>query len=254
MSLPDARVLFISDDAARCSAFRSALMKQDSRCWFSFVASFAAARHALATVTPDVIVLEEGVLHPGAAAVVAPRNPPLADAVTLLAGYAPVIVLGVNEPPPALATLIAAGAAEFVSSVDADLPKAVASVELRLQSIRRSAPVIAEALPRLAPAEPPTETFGEMLRHELNNPLTGILGNAELLLAETRRSRGASISDAGAKRLETIAALAVRMRETVRRLSQACEPEQEREADQPPSCLSSDLPSHSPLILAPRRT
>jgi len=26
--------------------------------------------------------------------------------------------------------------------------------------------------------------FGEVLRHELNNPLTGILGNAELLLVE----------------------------------------------------------------------
>jgi hypothetical protein len=31
------------------------------------------------------------------------------------------------------------------------------------------------------------EAFGEVFRHELNNPLTGILGNAELLLAEVRR-------------------------------------------------------------------
>ncbi len=27
-----------------------------------------------------------------------------------------------------------------------------------------------------------TRDFGEVLRHELNNPLTGILGNAEMLL------------------------------------------------------------------------
>lgn len=29
--------------------------------------------------------------------------------------------------------------------------------------------------------------FGEGLQHELNNPLTGILGNAELLLSDQRR-------------------------------------------------------------------
>jgi signal transduction histidine kinase len=33
------------------------------------------------------------------------------------------------------------------------------------------------------------ESFAELLRHELNNPLTGILGNAQLLLAEMRRQK-----------------------------------------------------------------
>ncbi len=64
--------------------------------------------------------------------------------------------------------------------------------------------------------------FGEVLRHELNNPLTGILGNAELLLLEMRRKNGELPPQAQA-RLETIAALAVRMRETVRRLSEEWE-------------------------------
>ena len=41
---------------------------------------------------------------------------------------------------------------------------------------------LGEALDGLA------EDFGEVLRHELNNPLTGILGNAELLLSEIRRN------------------------------------------------------------------
>jgi signal transduction histidine kinase len=58
--------------------------------------------------------------------------------------------------------------------------------------------------------------FGEILRHEVNNPLTGILGNTELLLA--RRDR---LPPAAVERLETIAELAVRLRETVRRLSNA---------------------------------
>lgn len=75
---------------------------------------------------------------------------------------------------------------------------------------------------------PDLENFGELLRHELNNPLTGILGNAELLLAEARKHQGGPFSEVGLKRLETIATLAVRMRETVRRLSQACESRSEQ--------------------------
>ena len=61
--------------------------------------------------------------------------------------------------------------------------------------------------------------FGAVLRHELNNPLTGILGNAELLLVELRH-KNVELPEQAQSRLETIAELAVRMRETVRRLSE----------------------------------
>jgi len=67
------------------------------------------------------------------------------------------------------------------------------------------------------------EDFGEVLRHELNNPLTGILGNAELLLSEIRRKSDGCLPQGAPQRLETIAALAVRLRESVRRLSQEWE-------------------------------
>ncbi len=63
------------------------------------------------------------------------------------------------------------------------------------------------------------EDFGEVLRHELNNPLTGILGNAELLLSEIRRKGDGRLPQDAPQRLETIATLAVRLRESVRRLS-----------------------------------
>jgi signal transduction histidine kinase len=76
---------------------------------------------------------------------------------------------------------------------------------------------LGEALDGLA------EDFGEVLRHELNNPLTGILGNAELLLSEIRRNDEGRLPAGGLQRLETIAALAVRLRETIRRLSQEWE-------------------------------
>jgi His Kinase A (phospho-acceptor) domain len=77
---------------------------------------------------------------------------------------------------------------------------------------------------RTAEPEAPAEErdFGEVLRHELNNPLTGILGNAELLLVEFRRA-ALELPPKAKLRLETIAALAVRMRETVRQLSEEWE-------------------------------
>jgi len=74
--------------------------------------------------------------------------------------------------------------------------------------------------------------FGEVLRHELNNPLTGILGNAELLLVESRR-KNVELPPQTQVRLETIAALAVRMRETVRRLSEEWEAQAVQAASEP---------------------
>jgi nitrogen-specific signal transduction histidine kinase len=56
-------------------------------------------------------------------------------------------------------------------------------------------------------------------RYVLNNPLTGILGNAELLLAEIARKKDGKLPYGGLERVETIAALAMRMRETLRQLS-----------------------------------
>jgi signal transduction histidine kinase len=66
------------------------------------------------------------------------------------------------------------------------------------------------------PKDELTGDFGEILRHEVNNPLTGILGNTELLLA-----RRDGLPPGAIERLQTIAELAVRLRETVRRLSNA---------------------------------
>jgi len=71
----------------------------------------------------------------------------------------------------------------------------------------------------------------------LNNPLTGILGNAELLLVDVKR-KNLELPASAVRRLEIIVALAVRMRETVRRLSDewsACEDEALRELQSHPS-------------------
>ena len=58
--------------------------------------------------------------------------------------------------------------------------------------------------------------LGEVFRHEINNPLTGILGNAELLLSQLRDK----LPPLSVQRLETVVDLAVRLREKVRRLAE----------------------------------
>jgi two-component system NtrC family sensor kinase len=58
------------------------------------------------------------------------------------------------------------------------------------------------------------------IRHEINNPLTGVLGQAQLLLREdlTERSR---------KRVQTIEDLAIRLRDIVAQLREVQRPSSE---------------------------
>ena len=49
------------------------------------------------------------------------------------------------------------------------------------------------------------------VRHEINNPLTGVIGQAQLLLRE-------ELSETARRRVETIEQLAVRIRDTVAQL------------------------------------
>ncbi len=118
--------------------------------------------------------------------------------------------------------MIDAGAADYVMRDGGCLPSALGLIQSRLRQARR----MAMADSAREPFEGAEEDFGEVLRHELNNPLTGILGNAELLLAEVLRKKDGRLPQGGEQRLETIAALAVRLRETVRRLSQEWEARQ----------------------------
>ena len=223
MPILEPTVLLISHDTSVCSAVRAALENSAPSCHVTSVASFAVARRTVADLAPDLIVLQESSLRP-AASEQNSRPSPLVDVVAALAGFAPVVILGKEEPPEGLAALIAAGNADFIQAGESHLSAAAACVEKRLHGARRMADEFSQTVrPLLSPDLAQQETFGELLRHELNNPLTGILGNAELLLAETRRQDRPQLSAPGVKRLETIAALAVRMRETVRRLSQAFE-------------------------------
>jgi signal transduction histidine kinase len=143
--------------------------------------------------------------------------PSLDAVVAPLAIHAPVVVLGPEKRRAELSGLIDAGAADFVARKANCFAEARGLIQRRLRLAQQAPGYAAETF------EATDGDFGEVLRHELNNPLTGILGNAELLLVEIHRTSDGRIPHGAEQRLETIAGLAVRMRETVRRLSQEWE-------------------------------
>ena len=228
MAIEEQTILLVSDDAELCAAARRKLKARAGRLRVAAVSSIAAARSILVETTPAVILLEEASVEPEPEG---PRGrmPRLDAVVSSLAIYAPVVVIGPAERQEEMAALVAAGAADYVARDAGCLEAAVALVEKRLRQaslMTRSAARFAESERQNAKGSG-AEDFGEVLRHELNNPLTGILGNAELLLAETRRKSDGRMPQGGQQRLETIAALAVRLRETVRRLSDKWEARRE---------------------------
>jgi len=214
-----ATILLVSENADLRSRTREELETRCEGLHVTVVSSLDAAWSVVEDASPDVIVLEE---PSGAVDSEGQRGcaPALTSAVSSLATYAPVVVIGSPERRGELSALVSAGAADYVERCEGCLPVALEHIERRLEHTLSFGHQVQAALP------PGSDDFGEALRHELNNPLTGILGNAELLLAEIRRKNDGRLPNGGQQRVETIAALAVRLRETVRRLSQEWESRQ----------------------------
>ncbi len=197
------------------------LMAADGNYQLPLATSVAQARRRFARATPTVVLLDETAVGPAERAPAALRSP-LESASAALSEFAPVVVLAAPERQGELACPMAEGSVDFVARVGDFVPVAVGMLERRVRLAEQ-----AEAATVRAHAEPDAD-FGETLRHEVNNPLTGILGNAELLLAEARKRNGLQASPMALERLQTIAELAVRLRETIRRISNARESRQDQ--------------------------
>jgi signal transduction histidine kinase len=167
------------------------------------LAQAAEARRSLQDTDLSVILLDESAMEAAGSA-------SLESTVAVLTETAPIVVVAAAERQSELAFLITSGAADFVARSGHFVTIAAGMVERRIHLAGCAEQMLT---PYGLGFE---EDFGEILRHEVNNPLTGILGNAELLLA-----RRDGLPLAAIARLETIAELAVRLRETVRRLSSA---------------------------------
>jgi len=168
------------------------------------VGTVAQARKKIGRSAPAAVFLDESAIG------IAHQGETLESAVAILAEIAPLVVAATPEKQTGMAFLITSGAVDFVSRTNDFLPLVAGMLDRRVRMADRAAGMLQ------FPNDELTGDFGEILRHEVNNPLTGILGNTELLLA--RRDR---LPPAAVERLETIAGLAVRLRETVRRLSNA---------------------------------
>jgi len=140
----------------------------------------------------------------------------LAEPLARLASLAPVVLIASVERQREIAAIVAGGEVDFVARTGDYASLAVGFMERRLRAARNSA-FAPEAWGDFR------EDLGEILRHEINNPLTGILGNAELLLSHRDR-----LSHIDTQRLQTVVDLAVRLRETTRRLSNAWQASQRR--------------------------
>jgi signal transduction histidine kinase len=168
------------------------------------VGTVEQARKKMGRSAPAAIFLDESAID------IVRGGETLESAVALLTETASVVVAGAPEKQAGLAFLITSGAVDFVARTGEYLPVVAGMLDRRMRMAERATGTIQ------FPKDELSGDFGEILRHEVNNPLTGILGNTELLLA-----RRDGLPPAAVERLETIAGLAVRLRETVRRLSNA---------------------------------
>jgi signal transduction histidine kinase len=201
-------------------------------------ANLAQARARLRQVTPQIIVFEESAL--GAEPQRDGAAPRLAEALEELAQAAPVVLVAAPERQPEVRPLVAAGAVDFVVHAGDFLPLLLGLLERHARSAADSSREDRAArAPRELGASWAAEDLGEVFRHEVNNPLTGILGNAEMLLSRRERLPAAVV-----QRLEVIADLAVRLRETVRRLSQSWESRAARRSPLGPAPPGERIPSH----------
>jgi signal transduction histidine kinase len=203
----------------------------------------AQAYSCVGRAAPSAILLDESVAAGGL----------FAGVLQDFSHFAPIIFLAAPEnlarwcAQGDVSSLITQGLVECVPRAGDFAPLAARLLERHARarqdtSLRSPAPAVVATVPdriQLDPDDAPRD-FGEVLRHEVNNPLTGILGNAELLLS--RRDR---ISADMVDRLEVIADLAIRLRETIRRLSNALESRSALIPTLPASSLASAL-SHRP--------
>jgi signal transduction histidine kinase len=161
-------------------------------------ASLEELRDTVTRTRPGAILLDDMFLG----------GVPLLESLCRLTEIAPVILLAPAARQAQAADLVAEGDLEFVVRVGDFVPLTVSLLERRVRWAERGKSASGRSWAELP------EDIAEIFRHEINNPLTGILGNAELLLAHRDRMHATD-----AQRLETVVSLAVRLRETVRRLS-----------------------------------
>ena len=164
--------------------------------------NLARVRQLAGRMAPEVLLVDDEILE----------GQPPGEALAELASSTRVILLAPLERQAEVATLLATSDIELVSRAGDFVPVAAALLERRLRAAEKFRSIPGPLRPASA------DQLATIFRHEINNPLTGILGNAELVLSHREK-----LSAVDAQRLQTVVDLCVRLRETIRRLTSAWE-------------------------------
>jgi len=200
-------VLLGTADDAVSHRIAIAILKSGQACRFVPAATLGGMHEATRRGLPCVVLVDDRMLG----------SAPLEETLLRLTEFAPVALVAGPERGGEVSRWVARGDVEFISRVGDFAPLAAAIVVRRIRWAEQ-----AESAAGAPWKELPAD-FARILRHEINNPLTGILGNAELLLAHNRER----LPVAAVQRVETIVDLAVRLREATRRLSNSIEAERQ---------------------------
>jgi len=101
---------------------------------------------------------------------------------------------------------------ELTASSEADPPSDTERLRIMVSEFEAQLESVAELVARV--------------RHDINNPLTGVLGQAQLLLRE-------DLNEKARKRVETIESLAMRLRDIVGQLRQVQRPSADVKLEKP---------------------
>jgi signal transduction histidine kinase len=181
----------------------ASLLKSGQSCPFVAAETVPKIHEALRRRAPSVVLLDDQMLG----------SAPLEETLLRLTQFAPVALVAAPEKCEEVSRWVARGDVEFIARIGDFETLAVAILLRRIRWAQQADSIVGVPWKEF-PAD-----FAAILRHEINNPLTGILGNAELLLAHY----GDKLPEAALQRVETVVDLAVRLREATRRLSNAIE-------------------------------
>ncbi len=189
-------------DAALADRVSRAILPLGESCRVAFASSLLHLRLLASCSVPEAILIDAELIG----------GESLPEALGPFTAIAPVILLAPTDRQEEAARLVAEGDVEFVARAGDFVPLAAALLARRIRWARASQSLLGP------PWAAVNADLGTIFRHEINNPLTGILGNAELVLGHSER-----LNPIDKQRLKTVIDLAVRLRETVRRLSNAWE-------------------------------
>ena len=209
MSRANRIVLFGTADMEIAGRLSAELSSTQRHCELSVARDLGELSARLEYLSCEIILLDAEILD----------DSPITPVVRQLARSAPVVSIIHAELQAELAPQVAGGNVDLVVRDGNFVPLLAGLIERRLRSPERS-----NDLPGLFWPEMKAN-YVETLRHDINNPLTGILGNAEMLLAQR-----AGLPSPVTQRLETIVDLSVRLRETIRRMSKMGESEHQLRA------------------------